>query len=910
MTDDAVTDLLLTGYVALRSEGLALPCYASGPQSNAWYCAVCSTNGDHRGTIIGFTPYDSGDVVLLGEEARRSVSIGDPWHDVLLWNGGTFVGTPEIIVAQLGNQTAELATRAPLTLLDLAMATETLDRAAVRQSARARLVAIWGREEADRWEADGFVRSYLMLEVRRLLRSAGLDEPVDAVRAIQVGRTEYGLTSDIPFAVLTLLANHGLQAALLERVAEFSATTGLELQGPVPVGGDHFAETLVIPELDDISLRDEPPQAIASRALVIGSGRTARRLLRNVTWPDWHADWGDGESDYPEQWRGVSNPRREGPVDIDTIDDRQPLPNLDAYSVVIWLVDDKSLSHSWGRDIIREFVHAEERSLTRPLFVLAPMLPPQQPPRVLGVPSIGADVPPFHILLDTTVVRSPFWSGNSRRSIDRRVADLIGAAAQLLASDTALRSWLEEDRPRYEPLLLSIATGLEDGRGQELLGSEVSSGALESGNGRMKRIERFEWIEIPSGRERRFYSRGVAEVGTLHSDFRPFAEAVVQEATQNRLFESPMLEEVPTSIRETLDYPHLSAAWHAEGSDTNCVIAAEAPSLTTLRAAASVGWTVARYSDRDALRQIGRPPRLNEPLPLPSDILMPKLNRLGRNRGLAVRGADPRDVVRIPMEIYDDWRRTCKGAGLTDSVRWYRSALGQPGDELARPNAVALPVAILREAEMSGDEAAQLLRRYPGLTLPEHFAHPKRPSDLRASWFPPTAGARRWMLEDGRLPPRLTLLEDLEIAAQKFFTIDGDASVPLLFSSRLFRVWAGATVTRSPSWSSRISVTKTFETFPLPDEFIVFNDGEGGRATLKATLRSTAMADLFEAAILNDSDGIQNLPHRLSVQNRKHTGELVEHVDFVMLSLVGLSAAASDLDVLECLTDLNRRAGA
>ena len=133
---------------------------------------------------------------------------------------------------------------------------------------------------------------------------------------------------------------------------------------------------------------------------------------------------------------------------------------------------------------------------------------------------------------------------------------------------------------------------------------------------------------------------------------------------------------------------------------------------------------------------------------------------------------------------------------------------------------VALPVAAFREAEERGHPAAEFLRRALGVLVPAPQSLARRTADLRASWQPPERDARRYMLDDGRLPVRFNRLDEREVAAQKFFTLDGDGSIVALLLSKLFAVWAGATLSRSPSWSSRFSVTKTFETFPIPDRFL------------------------------------------------------------------------------------------
>lgn len=159
------------------------------------------------------------------------------------------------------------------------------------------------------------------------------------------------------------------------------------------------------------------------------------------------------------------------------------------------------------------------------------------------------------------------------------------------------------------------------------------------------------------------------------------------------------------------------------------------------------------------------------------------------------------------------------------------------------------------------------------------------------------------MLEDGKLPVRVGPVAREEVAAQKFFSIDGDVTAVLLFSSRLFFVWARATLTRSPSWSSRFSITRTFETFPLPEQFLVSSDGDGGRSSLRAPPSSRELKSLierFDEYQLSFGDG----------RDRKESvSDYVRETEEVLLRMIGLTSGATDLDLLERLIEMNRTAG-
>jgi len=910
MTNDVVEDLLLAGYVPLRSQGFALPCYASSPHSNAWYCAVCSTDGDHSGRITSFEPFEADGIIRLEAESSRSVSVGDVWHDVLLWKEQVYVGTAAIIVAQLGGLRAELAAGAPLTLLDLAMATDELDTVALAKNAYVHVQSQWGADQADHWQSDIFMRHQLMIEARRLVGAAGVSDAAAAIRELQIVRKGDSLIVKMPDRLNEIFRKHDILQEFFERASKLSDRTGFALN---PINAQHdnarSLETSApqTPTGTPEQYRNPRFDEHAAHVLVIASGSRARQLLRHIRTPDWRPDWGGetrpGESEAAGSLSLPDEMVHRPPLDV--IDDSMGLPELDQYDVVIWLADEEAFVGERGSLIIAQVERNPPRG-NAPLCILAPTLPAQMPAALLADASRLADLSLFNTILDTSTARSPFWAGNPRRSIDRRIADLVSAVAQLLDAGSPLRAWLTTDRPRYEPLLLSVASGIRADRSQAALASEVSTAGLSPEHLRERDSERFFWTEIPMGRERTQRLHGQAMVRRHDPDFRNFVEAAVQRgAVGNRLTpDHRIVGEVPTSIAEGLRYPHLSAAFRPESerSDAICVVTAEAPSPEALRAAAHSGWSIMRFSDEEGLRTIGKS-RRKRVLPLPSDIFMPELNRLGRNRGLAVRGVDPRDVIRMPAPIYDDWSQRFRGSELVTAIRWYRSSINSFHEVGMPPSVAAIPASMFLQAERQGDEAAHFLRDADQVDTPTAGALAKRTADLRASWSEPADGAWRIMLEDGKLPVRVGPVAREEVAAQKFFTIDGDVTAALLFSSRLFYVWARATLTRSPSWSSRFSITRTFETFPLPEQFLVSSDGDGGRSSLRTPPSSQELKSLIERfdeykiGVIGGKD------------RNDFTSDYARETEKVLLGMIGLPSEATDLDLLERLIEMNRTSG-
>jgi hypothetical protein len=228
---DGIADLLLAGYLPLRTQGLALPCYASGPNSNVWYCAVCSIDGDHSGTIISFEPFEADGIIRLEADASRSVSVGDAWHDVLLWNNEVYVGAPAVIIAQFAQLMDQIAEDIPLALLDLAMATDNLDHRRLASGAYDYVRANWGDRQADRWQSDNFVRPHLVIEARRLAVGAGLKD-LGPIRELGVDRRNGTLVVTMPDLLSQRFSENGILKSLLDRTAWLADKTGIPLQFP------------------------------------------------------------------------------------------------------------------------------------------------------------------------------------------------------------------------------------------------------------------------------------------------------------------------------------------------------------------------------------------------------------------------------------------------------------------------------------------------------------------------------------------------------------------------------------------------------------------------------------------------------------------------------------------------------
>jgi hypothetical protein len=344
-----------------------------------------------------------------------------------------------------------------------------------------------------------------------------------------------------------------------------------------------------------------------------------------------------------------------------------------------------------------------------------------------------------------------------------------------------------------------------------------------------------------------------------------------------------------------LRMPHLAAGIDLKEGG-RLMVTAEAPTPKAVRRALEAGWATARYSDRETIFDVVAGEHDRSEPPLPRELRLPQLHRASPNRGLAVRGIDPRDVLRLSTGDASEWREARQYSHLAELGREYRERVDQP-----EARWVVFPRAAVQAAFDDGDPAAEsLIRTAETAERPRVGGALKRPADLRVAWAHPPPHLRRFVLEDGRLPVRMAELPRNAVPAQRMFVIDGDVSVPMLFASRVFAIWAHATTSRSTSWLPRFSVSRTFETIPVPRLFGLVSDVEGW-VWLRLDSNDPALMDLsavFENAMRG---GDHQLALLLSSGRSGPLGEL----DKLVLRAIGLEPGAPDVEVLERLLELN-----
>ena len=145
-----------------------------------------------------------------------------------------------------------------------------------------------------------------------------------------------------------------------------------------------------------------------------------------------------------------------------------------------------------------------------------------------------------------------------------------------------------------------------------------------------------------------------------------------------------------------------------------------------------------------------------------------------------------------------------------------------------------------------------------------------------------------------------------EIVLQTFFIIDGDWSAPALFRSRVFGVWAAATLSRSSSWMSRFSVGVTFAGFPIPPHFRVVGVNGTGRAIESEDRELLSLAMNVEGHI----ERIANAGGGSGWKAAQHSTQLRElsaarALEARILAAHDLRSDADDLSILERLVAMN-----
>ena len=909
MTETETGPFVLTGYVPLNENGFALPAYSAHPGANAWYIAIPEVDGDHLAPISHFEMIEDEEVLSLpGTDIE--VSAGDAWRDIFLWNGRAYAGTPRQILRSVEAWREELEASIPLSFLDLLLAAE----APLAGRLSAAVVTFLGRRLGDDVAGEVYreavLRPGILLEFRRLLRrhdpTISLTGPSHDFTVTEgaSGTFHVGLAA----GTSAMFGGHAATDELGAAIGRFADLMGIAIIISRPTTDLELsqAESVfrpVIPEA--VSAGSSEPLKVAKslpNILIIASDRRAAQIARYFEPPVEMAF----NADLPWDTRGYSVERTGGPRDpmlfdrdavIHVSDGFSASAALDRYDLVIWLAGNESL----GNDNALKRLRTLARESGAVPFLIAPAAPSDGPSILSDPDGLSRRIlEDCNVVIDTTVARSPFWAGQPRRSIDRRIADIVVTIGLAVVLDKSLRRSVMEARGAKHPSVLTFA-GTGEFTVERSTASELNAAGLLDGqrNRHSGQHVQFALRDRSDGRFRHAF----IELQPLHSDFERFALAAVTEALGpgGRWRDTGKLRnDVPSPVLQALDHPALACAIPPPTADgRSVVITAETPDLTVLREATEHGVTVARYTDTGTIRTLldGSRPRFD----LPVEIRLPRLHRYVQNRGLATRGVDARDVFRLRETRWRELIDAYPNSELLGQERRYLAAIDTHG---ADPDLV-LPVPAIWNAVNSGDALAQQIAGQHSKFRDKRTIEGKRIGDLIAAWSRPADDARRWVIEDGRIPVEISALESDEVPAQRLFQIDGDEAVPLFLMSRVFAVWAWALLPASTSWTSRFQVSKTFDAFPFPLGLSVRPAHGESPPQLRLARSEGAWRKLADEL----GSGASSLAELVQDRGRDEIGlrqhPLMRRIDQVLLAEFDLPQKASDLDILERLVRRN-----
>ena len=904
VTDDHL-NLRLIAWYACAGHGFAMPLFGQSEGANTLYTARCSIPGDHRATIAEFEPVDVFVQHRLPADESIPLSVGDPWHDVFVWNGNGYVGTPDALWAELKPFHGDLRERAPLSLLDLAMQADQDEVHRLASVAFAHVEHRFDRARAKRWRRQ-LVRQWLEVKFRRALVGHDYDE-VAYQSVVVVEERPNALTAISPSGLLKALidvdAVRGVSGDLGALAKALGAEVSVSDASNVNVASDETLPPMdAPPPASPVQPVDSPIEVV-----VIAEGRRARDIVGHIRRSQ-KTTRAVAQLGKISDWLIASSAR-----DHRGLLDR---PDLSA-STIILLFDEEDPESETLLSRLARYLH--EQANAGALVILVPALPVRHPSRLFDgsthVTDLGSEC---HAILDTAITRSPFWWGSPKRSFDRRIADVIGLAVAACRS-RGLRKELRDQRTGKSPPVMSVGLvpRVYDSRQKQggthaiWLGSEVSwvTGDPKRGDSAILFSLRINPDEI----DLQSVEAQVMVEGRRHEQrFTEFAGTVLAHLLGRR-YRAPgrsswrVSEElsVPDAIAERLVFPKHSHAFQVKGDFPeviNLVVVGETPTVDAVAAAERIGWRVARYTDSATIRRIAGETGQYEVLPDEIDIGTVRSSEL--NRHLATRGVDQRDVFRISQDMLQEWLDTLPFAERRvahEAVRPMRSGArpyGEPDNDHL----------LTRDYVLGNDPAARqlvkLLKRKGKVSMAVRPL--KRGADLRHCWTTPSAGFRRYAIVDGTIPVIVVELRNEEVPVEDLFAIDGDEAVPALFRSRVFRIWARATLPSASSWMARFSVINTFGGFPIVEPFRIVGQ-EGSLAALVTDGAPHRLGALSREVGKQIERQLASLHSRgwKAAHNLGTAVPAMDQLNAMILEFYGLSQDAKDIAVLRRLHELN-----
>ncbi|RWY68525.1 hypothetical protein EHI46_24190 [Rhizobium leguminosarum] len=885
---DAQLRLSLIGWYSCVSHGYALPLFGQSVGANTLYIARTAVSGDHRSTIAAFDLIDVDDQRRLRNEDIISLSVGDPWHDVFLWNGVPYIGTPDELWNEISRYHADVASRAPLSILDLALNARRPDVALLAESAMKFLRDHYGDTKARSWRQQ-WLRGQADIAFRRRLVRANLSQDLSRNLSIE----------EPVVNILELHVPEGLEAQaqrkstteILSEISPLAAFLGATIDTALTAPALDLELPLSVPPLssaEETSIRSDAP------ALVIVSGKRAEEIARHLK---------KCLGSDPSKLEMIIAKSGRLPKSIGG----RARPTV---AVIV------------GEEDRRDFLSSEVSSLLRrqseagALIIIIPALPLMKPSRLFERADLF-ETRSGYVVLDTAIARSPLWWGNEKRSIDRRISDVIELALLTARSSVVRRELLHSLTD--EGLILSVGSLL----------FEKSRRTLREPALRLPLVSEASWVPADpklADKTVKFSLRinsddipdltkseqVVVEGRRLEKRFSDFAVAVttslISRGRSRSTIDSYQIEEMraaPAGLAKTLQFPEDLSPLRIrrDGGTIKVVVTSETPSLDAVKSADREGWDIARYTDTPTLRRLisGE----TEQRTFPDEIDIGKIRSTEVNRLLATRGIDLRDVIRISFDDMSEWLDR-----LPDDERDRAVAHVRPLRTGARPYGDESNDHVLRRDFLAqrSRAATELL---DVLQLRSHAISAsvplKRAADLEKCWTR-SPDFQRFVLADGIVPGIVLELQAGEIPSQELFVIDGDVSIPLLYRSRVFAVWARATLPKASSWMARFSVTSTFGGFPIPKPFRIIRLDENRTALICDEIPSSVV-EAVQKIDRSIDRGLAGLaPENWREAHRAaNSSSARSALDAFICEVYRLPEEASDIHILERLLELNAK---
>ncbi|BCW88254.1 hypothetical protein sos41_13930 [Alphaproteobacteria bacterium SO-S41] len=903
MTDD-IQELRLVGWYGDYDEGFAIPLFGQFEGANTLYCAVSAISADARSVISRFEAVDvtDGRRLLTGESIP--LKIGDPWHDVFIWDDTAYISASDTLWDAVADVRADLKLRAPISMLEMAISADHPDVVECAKNGIEFVANRFGQAQAAKWRRQT-VRLYLETHIRQALANSKIT--ARALRSVSIVEETDGVLTPIvePEVLAELLASDEL-GRVLSKLFTFAAAMRCSVKALSSRPSENPAPP---PENERVPAADAPDthRGSSSRVIVFAIGKRARdvsaHLKRNVS---------GGKVDAEDS----------ASVDFDIVrkrSDRRLLDPRDAPRVrAVFLVldeDDPDLEISL-QDAREAILDLGNSGIA---VVLAPALPAKYPSRLIDqASSLPIFVELVDAVLDTSIARSPLWWGNRKRSLDRRIADVIYFTAVSLAS-TEFSASLRGPYGRGTKPVLSA--GIRDRKILKLPPEIFEFGSEESwpsgdvlGASQELLVASTDRANIRTGDA--FGHGGGVHIDSLDRDPFPFRRLVdafipqLASATKSRSDLLPLLRTeagfVPRELDAHLKYGKYTTAYRFQERSTlsrGMVVTGETPTIEAVRAANEGGWRIARYTDTAAIQEV-----LDEPGKigmLPREVDLGQVYLASPDRRLATRGVDPRDVVRISAEQSWQWLDE-----LPRKIRDEAELLARPMRSASKLYAEERGDLLVPRNFLATDSvAATTLRRVLNVSTPAEGERAlRRASDLERCWTPsPTWN--RYAIIDGSIPIVIARMGRGEVPVEDLFAIDGTEAVVALFSSRVFEVWAKATLPSASSWMARFSVGNTFAGFPFVAPFVIGRDDIGTGLYFDRDAPGRREFEQLAKGLERYLERSSIRPHR----GRPYRSELdteapgLSRLHEMIMGYYGLQTNADEIEILTRLLDLNRR---